>query len=170
MWIAIPAVPPIVIKPSTKSRGSSGIGIGSQRSCVGDVGTSSNEPRTSFGSIAANGSCSTLGRIRYSHERFCMCRGAVNGDPENCSAYNPYFTRCGELPRAGNAPGSASVANSLLKPDWYMVARLRGHSVTQQLRNRVTITDFLVSPARARSIQTVRGSCLCRTRDCLCAG
>jgi hypothetical protein len=53
----------------------------------------------------------------------------VNGEPENCSAYSPYFTRCGEFPRDGSAPGSASVENSLLKPDCYIgcwVARLLG--------------------------------------------
>ena len=44
-------------------------------------------------------------------------RGTVNAVPENCSAYRPRGTRCGEFPRAGRMPGTASVANSLPKPD-----------------------------------------------------
>ena len=45
-------------------------------------------------------------------------RGAVNAVPEICSAYSPYGQRCGEFCPTGNAPASASVANSLPKPDW----------------------------------------------------
>ena len=46
-------------------------------------------------------------------------RGAVNAVPEICSAYSPYGQRCGEFCPTGSAPGSASVANSFAKPDWY---------------------------------------------------
>jgi hypothetical protein len=56
--------------------------------------------------------------MRYSHDRFCIARGAVNGEPENCSAYKPNFTLCGELPRTGRTPAMASVANSFPNPDW----------------------------------------------------
>jgi methylenetetrahydrofolate reductase (NADPH) len=57
--------------------------------------------------------------MRYNHERRLAERGAVNAVPENCSAYRPYGQICGELRPAGNAPDSASVANSLPKPLWY---------------------------------------------------
>ena len=54
--------------------------------------------------------------IRYNHDRSLLFRGAVNGDPLNCSAYNPYAQRCGELRPTGKAPGNTSDSNPLPNP------------------------------------------------------
>ena len=43
--------------------------------------------------------------------------GAVKAVPVSCSAYSPCATCCGELRPTGKVPGTASVANSLPKPD-----------------------------------------------------
>jgi hypothetical protein len=110
--------PAIVTRPSTKSVGAPGTGGGSQRSWLGGVGTLSKRLSMRPLSIIRNGSWTAAGRIRYSHVRRFAPRGAVNAVPESCSAYSPNGQRCGEFCPTGNAPGSASVANSLPKPDW----------------------------------------------------
>lgn len=92
--------------------------------------------------------------MRYSHDRFCIGRGAVNGAPENCSAYNPNFTRCGEFPRSGSAPFNASVANSLLKPDWYMVAGGVYHSYTDLVKT-VQLSELGAVAEDVRNGETV---------------
>jgi hypothetical protein len=60
----------------------------------------------------------TAGRIRYSQLRRLLPRGAVKAVPVSCSAYRPWATFCGEFCPTGSAPATASVANSLPKPDW----------------------------------------------------
>ncbi len=113
-----PPLPPIVTMPSIKSVGASGIGSGLQRIWFGDGATSSKRLTIRDCSILTKDSCTAAGRIRYSHERRLCARGAVKAVPESCSAYRPYGARCGEFCPTGSAPGSASVANSLAKPDW----------------------------------------------------
>jgi hypothetical protein len=50
--------------------------------------------------------------------RWLLWRGAVKALPEISSAYSPSGARCGLLRPCGSAPGTASVANWLPKPDW----------------------------------------------------
>lgn len=59
------------------------------------------------------------GRIRYSQERRLWALGSVNAVPLSCSAYRPSGARCGELRPCGSAPGTASEACSLPKPERY---------------------------------------------------
>src|ERR1700689_3612782 len=106
-------------RPSTKSVGAAGSAKGSHRSWFGDKGASFAGSSNRACTKRWNGRCITEGRILYNQERRLTCRGAVNAVPENCSAYNPYGQRCGELRPGGSAPDSASVANSLPKPLWY---------------------------------------------------
>ena len=65
-----------------------GIGAGSQRNCaIGNScswhGAVRHSPASTF---AKRPECFTDGLIRYSHERSLLPRGAVNGEPESCSA------------------------------------------------------------------------------------
>ncbi|KAG1080290.1 hypothetical protein G6F35_017632 [Rhizopus arrhizus] len=111
-------LPPMVYRPSTKSVGSSGNGSGLQRSWFGEAGCA---PKSHCSCDCANGVNSpwvTAGRIRYSQLRRLLPRGAVNAVPVSCSAYRPWATFCGEFCPTGSAPATASVANSLPKPDW----------------------------------------------------
>jgi hypothetical protein len=60
----------------------------------------------------------TLGTRRYIQVRRFSARGAVKALPDSSSAYRPCATRCGLLRPTGSAPGTASLANWLPKPDW----------------------------------------------------
>ena len=82
-------LPAIVNRPSTKSVGTVGFGNGSQRSWLGGVGTSPKRLTMRPLSIRAKGRCIAAGRIRYVQERRLDPRGAVNAEPESCSAYRP---------------------------------------------------------------------------------
>src|SRR5664279_3760143 len=97
---------------------SGGTGIGFHRNGPGAIshsvsGALRQKPESTFRNRPQ---CRTVGRIRYSHDRSLLVRGAVNGEPLNCSAYNPYAHRCGEFRPTGSAPGNASVSNPLPKP------------------------------------------------------
>ncbi len=65
-----------------------GIGAGSQRNCA--IGRSASKHgavrHNPASTLAKRPECRTDGRIRYSHERSLLPRGAVNGEPESCSA------------------------------------------------------------------------------------
>ena len=78
----------MVRMPCTNEIGSAGIGIGSQR--IGAIGSSTSgagavrqKPASTFENSPQ---CTTVGRMRYSQERSLVVRGAVNGEPESCSA------------------------------------------------------------------------------------
>ena len=107
----------MVNKPSTKSVGVSGNGSGLQRNWFGDTAPWLKSPCRRGCANGVNSPCITAGRIRYNQLRRLSARGAVNAVPFNCSAYKPCATRCGELRPTGRVPGTASVANSLPKPD-----------------------------------------------------
>lgn len=47
--------------------------------------------------------------MRYSHDCWFLCRGAVKAVPESFSAYRPSGGFCGELAPIGSAPSTASV-------------------------------------------------------------
>jgi hypothetical protein len=49
------------------------------------------------------------GSIRYNHDCWLSCRGAVNDVPDNFSAYRPCGAFCGEFCPTGNVPGMASL-------------------------------------------------------------
>src|ERR1700679_1876171 len=83
-WTLASPLPPNVIKPSTKSVGSLGIGTGFHLSWVGVAGNSSNGVlRRNRLSIRLNGRLwAAEGRIRYTQVRRFSDRGAVNAVPE----------------------------------------------------------------------------------------
>ncbi|MNV75321.1 hypothetical protein D3C71_1686000 [compost metagenome] len=110
-------MPPMVYRPSMKSVGAVGSGRGSQRSWFGDTAAWLKSLCSCGCSNGVNSPCITAGRMRYSQLRRLLPRGAVNAVPVSCSAYRPCATRCGELRPTGKVPGTASVANSLPKPD-----------------------------------------------------
>src|SRR6478672_8109442 len=113
-------LPAMVSRPSTKSVDASGIGRGFQRNWSGVTGPS---PKSLWklppDANGANVPCMAAGRMRYNQLRRFSLRGAVNAVPDNCSAYKPCATRCGELRPTGNVPATASVAKLLPNPDWY---------------------------------------------------
>ena len=113
-----PPLPAMVNKPSSQSVGAAGIGSGFQRSWSGVTGPALKSLWKVVCASCENGPCIAAGRIRYSQLRRLLCRGAVKAVPLTCSAYRPYGAFCGELRPTGRAPGNASVANSLPKPDW----------------------------------------------------
>ncbi len=65
-----------------------GIGAGSQRNCA--IGSSTSwhgaVRHSPASALAKRPECLTDGRIRYSHERSLLPRGAVKGEPDSCSA------------------------------------------------------------------------------------
>ncbi|MHC2466940.1 hypothetical protein ACVIHD_005952 [Bradyrhizobium embrapense] len=65
-----------------------GIGAGSQRSCAIGMSYSWHGAvrHSPLSALANRPECRTDGRMRYSHERSLVPRGAVNGEPDNCSA------------------------------------------------------------------------------------
>ena len=68
--------------------GGVGSGSGSQRSCA--IGRSYSVHgavrQCPLSTLVKRPECFTDGRLRYSHERSLVPRGAVNGEPDNCSA------------------------------------------------------------------------------------
>ena len=84
---ASPAVV-MVCTPSMKESFSSGIGSGLQRCGAGGSSISAHgavrQKRASIGSNRPQ--FPTVGRMRYSHERLLLARGAVKGEPLSCSA------------------------------------------------------------------------------------
>src|ERR1700745_645986 len=87
-WVfASPAVV-MVRTPCRKVISSFGSGVGSQRSCaIGRAdswhGGERHSPASTF---LKRPECFTEGRMRYSQERSLVPRGAVKGEPDNCSA------------------------------------------------------------------------------------
>jgi hypothetical protein len=109
----------MVFRPSMKSTGTSGIGSGSQRSGSGAMTMPSRASVFSVGcGKGMKAPTVTDGRRRYIQVRRLTARGAVNAVPLSSSAYRPCAGRCGLLRPTGRLPGTASLANSLPKPDW----------------------------------------------------
>ena len=85
-----PASPAVVMvcTPSTNDNARPGIGSGSHRSGAIGISTSgAGAVRHSPMSVFSNRpQWLTVGRMRYSQERSLVVRGAVNGEPESCSA------------------------------------------------------------------------------------
>ena len=86
----VPASPAVVMvcTPCRNVISVFGIGVGSQRSCSIAIscswhGAVRHSPASTF---AKRPECFTDGRIRYSQERSLLPRGAVNGEPDSCSA------------------------------------------------------------------------------------
>jgi len=71
---------------------------------------------TSFSNLLV---CFTLGRMRYIQDRSNVVLGAVNGDPDNCSAYSPYSIRCGLLRPTGKRTGQRLSLKVISKP-WHI--------------------------------------------------
>ena len=117
LWASAEPLPPIVYRPSTKSVGVVGSGSGSQRSWLGEAAAWLKSLCRRGCSNGVNSPCIAAGRMRYSQLRRLLPRGAVKAVPVSCSAYSPCATCCGELRPTGKVPGTASVANSLPKPD-----------------------------------------------------
>src|SRR6516165_5740451 len=94
--VRVPMSPPVVMVRTpvmnvVSSTVGFGIGKGFQRIwAIGTGGASSGAERQYATSSAWTGvkrpQWATLGRIRYSHDRLLLARGAVNGEPLSCSA------------------------------------------------------------------------------------
>src|SRR6185437_13087549 len=98
--------------------------------------------------------------MRYVQVRRFKWRGAVNGVPLSCSVYKPSGGCCGAFWPTGSAPGTASVANSLPKPELYcnvvVASAVVGisHLVSED-RAHGTATNFLCAPAHAQWLRTM---------------
>jgi hypothetical protein len=138
-----------------------GSGCGAQRSGLGSR-TNPAAPSSPACASGAAGPRTTDGRTRYSHERWFLARGAVKAVPDSCSATKPYAHTCGLLQPTGSAPGSASLANELPKPELYVSLAQEGGGEAMRLFSQDTNPSFRARPAKCAICwsNTGRGICV----------
>ena len=87
-WVLTSPAVVMVCTPCRNVISCFGIGAGSQRNCAIAQSTSRHGAlrHSPASTLAKRPECFTDGLIRYSHERSLLPRGAVNGEPDNCSA------------------------------------------------------------------------------------